>query len=339
MEKSRLHFPLYLLYSFCWCVILTCHEMHQWGYLHAPMGLSAPMGVSCRINIVCSQSRRVPALRAKPGNPGYGFRRARWRDTVADPADAAHCEEVRIPSCRLPGHASAGSLSPARRPNRSASEPAVPQVLRRAGFDGPTVDRVRARVQEVADRWNAGPPRPPPPVPTPNARARVSRPSVLLRVSPSSLGAARSGRAGVKHPPGRPSLGAVARRPVLRQPGVRPGPPRAAALSRFRHWQRPPMTFLALRPPPSAGHPPYPRPPGDPGLFPVGDSQAGGSAGRFPQALPQTVSSHGEAARRVDCSQICRPTASPRPAAAREPRSAGGRSEERRRAQRRAGRR
>ena len=204
MEKSRLHFPLYLLYSFCWCVILTCHEMHQWGYLHAPMGLSAPMGVSCRINIVCSQSRRVPALRAKPGNPGYGFRRARWRDTVADPADAAHCEEVRIPSCRLPGHASAGSLSPARHPNRSASEPAVPQVLRRAGFDGPTVDRVRARVQEVADRWNAGPPRPPP-LPHPKRpRPRLAS----LRPTPSLALIARSGavRKSRRETPSGPSV-------------------------------------------------------------------------------------------------------------------------------------
>lgn len=40
------------------------------------------------------QSRRVPAVRAKPGNPGYGFRRARWRDTVDDQEDSKHCEEV-----------------------------------------------------------------------------------------------------------------------------------------------------------------------------------------------------------------------------------------------------
>jgi len=40
------------------------------------------------------QSRRVPAVRAKPGNPGYGFRRARWRDTEADKEDRAHCQKV-----------------------------------------------------------------------------------------------------------------------------------------------------------------------------------------------------------------------------------------------------
>jgi hypothetical protein len=42
------------------------------------------------------QSRRVPAVRAKPGNPGYGFRRAKWRDTIQNPEDARHCEQVGI---------------------------------------------------------------------------------------------------------------------------------------------------------------------------------------------------------------------------------------------------
>jgi hypothetical protein len=39
------------------------------------------------------QSRRVPAVRAKPGNPGYGFRRARWRSTGKE-EDRQHCEKV-----------------------------------------------------------------------------------------------------------------------------------------------------------------------------------------------------------------------------------------------------
>jgi hypothetical protein len=39
------------------------------------------------------QSRRVPAVRAKPGNPGYGFRRARWRST-GEETDRRHCETV-----------------------------------------------------------------------------------------------------------------------------------------------------------------------------------------------------------------------------------------------------
>ena len=40
------------------------------------------------------QSRRVPAVRAKPGNPGYGFRRARWRDTTQLESDRQHCIQV-----------------------------------------------------------------------------------------------------------------------------------------------------------------------------------------------------------------------------------------------------
>mmetsp|Transcript_2704 Transcript_2704/g.2325 ORF Transcript_2704/g.2325 Transcript_2704/m.2325 type:complete len:414 (+) Transcript_2704:213-1454(+) len=40
------------------------------------------------------QSRRVPSLRAKPGNPGYGFRRARWRDTLNNAEDRHICETV-----------------------------------------------------------------------------------------------------------------------------------------------------------------------------------------------------------------------------------------------------
>eukprot|EP00285_Hemiselmis_virescens_P000003 CAMPEP_0173378558 /NCGR_PEP_ID=MMETSP1356-20130122/1697_1 /TAXON_ID=77927 ORGANISM="Hemiselmis virescens, Strain PCC157" /NCGR_SAMPLE_ID=MMETSP1356 /ASSEMBLY_ACC=CAM_ASM_000847 /LENGTH=550 /DNA_ID=CAMNT_0014331659 /DNA_START=242 /DNA_END=1894 /DNA_ORIENTATION=- len=40
------------------------------------------------------QSRRVPAVRAKPGNPGYGFRRARWRETMTPGGDLDVCESV-----------------------------------------------------------------------------------------------------------------------------------------------------------------------------------------------------------------------------------------------------
>ena len=42
------------------------------------------------------QSRRVPAVRAKPGNPGYGFRRARWRDPINDPQDKRLCEATLL---------------------------------------------------------------------------------------------------------------------------------------------------------------------------------------------------------------------------------------------------
>jgi len=40
------------------------------------------------------QSRRVPALSGKPGNPGYGFRRARWRNPIDDPQDASVCGDM-----------------------------------------------------------------------------------------------------------------------------------------------------------------------------------------------------------------------------------------------------
>ena len=33
-------------------------------------------------------------LAAKPGNPGYGFRRARWRDTISNGEDRRMCETV-----------------------------------------------------------------------------------------------------------------------------------------------------------------------------------------------------------------------------------------------------
>ena len=41
-----------------------------------------------------AQSRRVPAVLAKPGNPGFGFRRARWRDTMGNGEDRRSCETV-----------------------------------------------------------------------------------------------------------------------------------------------------------------------------------------------------------------------------------------------------
>lgn len=80
------------------------------------------------------QSRRVPSLRAKPGNPGYGFRRARWRDTLEDKVDRETCE-----AC-----------------------------LREAGCDDERIQRVVVRVQEVGHEWDrvrkpsrpAGPGRP-----------------------------------------------------------------------------------------------------------------------------------------------------------------------------------
>eukprot|EP00961_Rhodomonas_salina_P218344 2950450-Rhodomonas_salina.2 len=80
------------------------------------------------------QSRRVPSLRAKPGNPGYGFKRARWRDTVQCPEDGLHCE----------------------------------RTLRAAGCDAAKIERVKTAVQQVRWQWHkarrpsrpAGPGRP-----------------------------------------------------------------------------------------------------------------------------------------------------------------------------------
>ena len=72
--------------------------------------------------------------RAKPGNPGYGFRRARWRDTLENEADRKHCET-------------------------SFAE---------AGYEEERIREVLARVQEVRYEWDrvrrpsrpAGPGRP-----------------------------------------------------------------------------------------------------------------------------------------------------------------------------------
>eukprot|EP00961_Rhodomonas_salina_P120067 1615784-Rhodomonas_salina.2 len=38
------------------------------------------------------QSRRVPASKAKPGNPGYGFRLARWRNPLYNGEDNRICD-------------------------------------------------------------------------------------------------------------------------------------------------------------------------------------------------------------------------------------------------------
>eukprot|EP00287_Rhodomonas_sp_CCMP768_P007697 CAMPEP_0196725422 /NCGR_PEP_ID=MMETSP1091-20130531/7004_1 /TAXON_ID=302021 /ORGANISM="Rhodomonas sp., Strain CCMP768" /LENGTH=367 /DNA_ID=CAMNT_0042067713 /DNA_START=173 /DNA_END=1276 /DNA_ORIENTATION=- len=67
------------------------------------------------------QSRRVPSLRAKPGNPGYGFRRARWRDAVSDSEDRSHCQTV----------------------------------LRAAGCSEDKIEQVMVSVQECRHMWDA----------------------------------------------------------------------------------------------------------------------------------------------------------------------------------------
>eukprot|EP00288_Rhodomonas_lens_P003349 CAMPEP_0177725088 /NCGR_PEP_ID=MMETSP0484_2-20121128/19062_1 /TAXON_ID=354590 /ORGANISM="Rhodomonas lens, Strain RHODO" /LENGTH=562 /DNA_ID=CAMNT_0019237573 /DNA_START=465 /DNA_END=2153 /DNA_ORIENTATION=+ len=80
------------------------------------------------------QSRRVPAVRAKPGNPGYGFRRARWRNTIDQGEDRRVCESV----------------------------------LRGLGVSQERIDRIRKRVSDFREEWDtvrrpsrpAGPGRP-----------------------------------------------------------------------------------------------------------------------------------------------------------------------------------
>jgi hypothetical protein len=51
------------------------------------------------------QSRRVPASKAKPGNPGYGFRLARWRNPLYNAEDNRICElafnSVGIPHAKI----------------------------------------------------------------------------------------------------------------------------------------------------------------------------------------------------------------------------------------------
>jgi hypothetical protein len=80
------------------------------------------------------QSRRVPSHNAKPGNPGYGFRRARWRDTLHNEQDRIHCENM----------------------------------LKSISCDGEQIERVKKAVQEYQQKWEivrrpsrpAGPGRP-----------------------------------------------------------------------------------------------------------------------------------------------------------------------------------
>ena len=50
---------------------------------------------------VKEQSRRVPAPRAKPGNPGYGFRRAKWRN-VGDGAEDQSAMQETLQAVGLP---------------------------------------------------------------------------------------------------------------------------------------------------------------------------------------------------------------------------------------------
>jgi hypothetical protein len=91
------------------------------------------------------QSRRVPAVRAKPGNPGYGFRRARWRDPIHDPQDAHLCDTIlmnigvsieRIERVKKRVFEFLLEWDQVRRPSRPAG-PGRPRVAKRAHcYDG-----------------------------------------------------------------------------------------------------------------------------------------------------------------------------------------------------------
>ena len=94
------------------------------------------------------QSRRVPAVRAKPGNPGYGFRRARWRDPIHDPQDARLCEAMlmgigvsvqRIERVKKRVNDFLVEWDQVRRPSRPAG-PGRPRAPKRGGsFNGAAI--------------------------------------------------------------------------------------------------------------------------------------------------------------------------------------------------------
>ena len=52
-----------------------------------------------RRRCLCARRPDRPARRdhAAPAAAGYGFRHARWRDTLSDAADSAACEQVPLP--------------------------------------------------------------------------------------------------------------------------------------------------------------------------------------------------------------------------------------------------
>jgi len=86
------------------------------------------------------QSRRVPAVRAKPGNPGYGFRRARWRETMQPGEDLETCERImrslgvneeRLLRIKQRVHAFKVDWDAVRRPSRPAG-PGRPRGHKRA---------------------------------------------------------------------------------------------------------------------------------------------------------------------------------------------------------------
>ena len=91
------------------------------------------------------QSRRVPAVRAKPGNPGYGFRRARWRDPLDDLQDARTCEKLlmgigvsaeRIERVKTRVRDFLVEWDSVRRPSRPAGPGRPRAVMRAVSYEG-----------------------------------------------------------------------------------------------------------------------------------------------------------------------------------------------------------
>jgi len=107
---------------------------------------------------VKEQSRRVPAPRAKPGNPGYGFRRARWRNTLdgAEDQQTMHgtLQAIGLPYARcahicLRVDQFRKAWDDARRPSRPAG-PGRPKARARGKAGSTSPDGVSSAMHAVA---------------------------------------------------------------------------------------------------------------------------------------------------------------------------------------------
>ena len=113
---------------------------------------------------VKEQSRRVPAPRAKPGNPGYGFRRAKWRNvndgaedqgTLQDTLQAIGLSRARCDHVRMRVEQTRLAWEVARRPSRPAG-PGRPRGRPR-GDKAPEAPDLRERVLEGLKLLHATP--------------------------------------------------------------------------------------------------------------------------------------------------------------------------------------
>ena len=113
---------------------------------------------------VKEQSRRVPAPRAKPGNPGYGFRRAKWRNvndgaedqgTLQETLQAIGLSRARCDHVRMRVEQTRLAWEVARRPSRPAG-PGRPRGRSR-GDKAPEAPDMRERVLEGLKLLHATP--------------------------------------------------------------------------------------------------------------------------------------------------------------------------------------